>query len=135
MQIKLDLRNFHHEEFLTNNWQKKPLFIQGAISPTELEIDQNLIAGLACEPEVDSRLIFNSNNDRNILIEDGPFTEERFTKLGTDNWSLMVQKADLWLEQIHNIRNYFHFLPFWQFDDIMASYGTDKSSSGPHIDN
>jgi len=68
MQTKLDLNNFQVQEFLTKNWQKKPLFIQGAIDPQALEIDKNLIAGLACEPEAESRLIFNSENDRKIIM-------------------------------------------------------------------
>ena len=130
-----DLKNFNSEEFLSNNWQKKPLILRQALPESVYHADKDEIAGLACEPEAESRLIFNSEEDRKISAEDGPFEEDKFDSLPETNWSLMVQKCDQWMDNVFEIRKYFAFLPHWRFDDIMASYGSDQSSSGPHIDN
>ena len=115
--------------------KKKPLLTRHSLPESAYKVDRNELAGLACEPDAESRLIFNSQEDRLITSEDGPFEEARFATLPGSHWSLMVQKCDVWMDSLFELRKYFSFLPHWRFDDIMASIGSDQSSSGPHIDN
>ena len=74
-------------DFLANYWQKKPLLIRGAIPNFEPPIDADELAGLALEPEVESRLVVGSD----WQLEHGPFDEERFANLPESQWTLLVQ--------------------------------------------
>ncbi|MBT7904422.1 MAG: cupin domain-containing protein, partial [Porticoccaceae bacterium] len=49
------------QEFLRDYWQKKPLLIRSAIADFEPPIDGDELAGLALEPEVESRLVIGQD--------------------------------------------------------------------------
>jgi 50S ribosomal protein L16 3-hydroxylase len=118
------------EEFLADYWQKKPLLVRGAIPDFEPPIDGNELAGMALEPEIESRLIVGGD----WTMEHGPFTEARFASLPGDNWSLLVQAVDLWVPEVAELLQHFRFLPPWRMDDIMVSYAEDGGGVGPHFD-
>ncbi len=124
------LGNLSAEEFLADYWQKKPLLVRNAIANFEPPIDGDELAGLALEPEVESRLLVGSD----WKLEQGPFTENRFATLPSSHWSLLVQAVDLWVPEVAQILEYFRFLPPWRIDDIMVSYAEDGGSVGPHFD-
>ena len=118
------------EEFLRDYWQKKPLLIRNAVPGFEPPIDGDELAGLALEPEVESRLVLGSN----WQLENGPFTEERFETLPSSHWTLLVQAVDLWVPEVAALLERFSFLPPWRRDDIMVSYAEHGGSVGPHFD-
>ena len=118
------------EQFLAEYWQKKPLLVRGAITDFEPPIDGDELAGLALEPEVESRLIIGPD----WQMEQGPFNESRFASLPPANWSLLVQAVDLWVPEVAELLGHFNFLPKWRLEDIMASYARIGGSVGPHFD-
>jgi len=120
------------QTFLDEFWQKKPCVIKGAWPNFECPIDENELAGLSLESEVESRII--SNIGDNWQVQQGPFAEEAFSKLPEHNWTLLIQGCDHFVEEIHQLRSYFDFLPSWLLDDVMISFATDQGSVGPHYD-
>ena len=125
------LGNISAQHFLAEYWQKKPLLIRNAIPNFQPPVDGNDLAGLALEPEVESRLVVGSD----WQIEQGPFEEQRFQSLPERDWTLLVQAVDLWIPEVANILDHFGFLPRWRIDDIMVSYAADGGNVGPHYDN
>ena len=119
------------EEFLSDYWQQRPLLIRNAIANFSPPIDGNELAGLALEPEVESRLVMGDQ----WQVEHGPFSEQRFQHLEQRNWTLLVQAVDLWVPEVAEILRSFSFLPPWRIDDIMVSYAADGGNVGPHFDN
>ncbi|MGB1382710.1 MAG: cupin domain-containing protein [Porticoccaceae bacterium] len=119
------------QQFLAEYWQKKPLLIRNALPNFQPPVDGNDLAGLALEPDVESRLVVGSN----WQIEHGPFEEQRFQSLPERDWTLLVQAVDLWIPEVADILDHFGFLPRWRIDDIMVSYAADGGNVGPHYDN
>ncbi|MEO6353275.1 MAG: hypothetical protein ABIO19_09595 [Burkholderiaceae bacterium] len=59
--LTLNLADFSLEHFLAHYWQQKPLVIrQGFEHFTDL-ISPDELAGLACEAEVESRLVYKKD--------------------------------------------------------------------------
>ncbi len=50
-------------DFLAHYWQQKPLLIRGAIPDFVSPIDPDELAGLACEPGVEARLVEEDGPD------------------------------------------------------------------------
>ena len=94
-------------------------------------ITPNELAGLACESFAESRLV-QKNPPKNV--EHGPFLEELFEELPSEDWTLLVQSVDLYDEQTRNIKRLFDFIPGWRLDDIMVSFATPGGGVGPHFD-
>jgi len=118
------------KEFLTDYWQQKPLLVRAAIPGFNPPIDGDELAGLALEDEVESRLIIGHD----WQLEQGPFDAERFSRLPSTDWTLLVQAVDLWVPEVAELLGQFDFLPSWRVDDIMVSYAADGGSVGPHFD-
>ncbi|KZZ19454.1 hypothetical protein A3752_02010, partial [Oleiphilus sp. HI0081] len=125
------LHNFDVQDFLLNYWQKKPMLISKAFSdPYWLEPSE--LAGLACEEDVESRIIMQS--DQKWQVECGPFEESRFPTLPKRDWTLLVQGLDQWSPEVAEILRSFDFLPSWRLDDIMASYAPVGGTVSQHYD-
>ncbi len=122
------------ERFLAEYWQKKPLLVRQAIPGFRLPLSADELAGLACEPEVESRLILEKGGERPWQLEHGPFAEERFAALPGSHWTLLVQRVNHWVPQVADLLDHFAFLPAWRLDDIMISYAADQGGVGPHTD-
>jgi 50S ribosomal protein L16 3-hydroxylase len=120
------------ENFLAEYWQKKPLIIKNAFANFQDPISPEELAGLACEEEVESRLVFNEKD--NWRLKNGPFVEQDFTSLLNENWTLLVQAVDQWLPQTKKLLTEINFIPDWRLDDLMVSYATKNSGIGPHFD-
>lgn len=99
-----------------------------SLSPDEL-------AGLACETDVESRLILEKDGPHPWYLENGPFDAQRFASLPDSHWTLLVQDVDKYVPQIAELLHRFRFIPDWRIDDVMISYATDQGSVGPHVDN
>lgn len=123
------------EIFLRDYWQKKPLLIRNAFPGFVPCISADELAGLACEEEIESRLIETDPATGDWSLEHGPFAEERFATLGSKPWTLLVQAVDHWVPDVSPLMQAFDFIPQWRRDDLMISYASDGGGVGPHYDN
>lgn len=122
------------ERFLADCWQQQPLLVRGALADYVSPIDGDELAGLALEPEVESRLVTTGDRAQPWQLRFGPFTAEDFAQLPDRDWTLLVQAVDLWCPELANLYDRFDFLPRWRTDDIMVSYAVTGGSVGPHFD-
>lgn len=123
---------FDQRKFLARYWQKRPLLIRAAGSFRDL-VTPEILAGLACEPEVESRLVQYHGRQR-WQQSLGPFKPKDFKQLGRRNWTLLVQAVDQWLPELQVLHENFSFLPSWRLEDIMVSFATAGGGVGPHFD-
>jgi 50S ribosomal protein L16 3-hydroxylase len=125
------LLNFDVSDFLHNYWQKKPMVIRQAFEDVQW-LEPNELAGLACEEEIESRIISQVNNK--WQVECGPFEEEQLSKMPEQDWTLLVQGVDQWVPQVQDVLRSFSFLPSWRLDDIMVSFAPVGGTVSQHYD-
>ncbi len=128
--LKLNLVDFSLEDFLAHYWQQKPVVIRQGFEHFSDLISPDALAGLACEEEVESRLVYKK--DGAWQAEVGPF--ESYEHLGEEGWSLIVQAVNHWSPEVAALVAPFSFIPKWRLDDVMISYATPGGGVGPHID-
>jgi 50S ribosomal protein L16 3-hydroxylase len=126
------LGNLTSEQFLTDYWQKKPLLIKQAIPNYKGILDANELAGLACEEDVQSRIV--QINDNQWQVKDGPFKDKDFAKLPANDWTLLVQSVNHFLPEAAELLKLFNFIPNARLDDLMISYAPKGGGVGPHLD-
>ncbi len=126
------LNNLSPSEFLRDYWQKKPLLIKGAIPHFKGLLTANELAGLACEENVQARIVNNTNEHWQVL--DGPFDEAIFTTLPEKDWTLLVQSINHHLPEATELLHQFNFIPHARLDDLMVSYASIGGTVGAHID-
>jgi len=119
-------------EFLAEYWQKKPLLIRQAIPNFQGLLTPDELAGLACEEEVQSRIV--QNIDDTWLLTQGPFDEDTFTSLPERDWTLLVQSVNHHLPEAAKLLSQFNFIPHARLDDLMVSYAPIGGSVGAHMD-
>jgi 50S ribosomal protein L16 3-hydroxylase len=122
------------QQFLDEYWQKKPFLIRKAFIDFESPISPEDLAGLACEPEIESRLIEENGQDGPWQVTQGPFSEDDFARLPATNWTMLVQDVDKHFPDLQHILDPFHFIPDWRRDDLMISYAPEHGTVGPHTD-
>ena len=132
---KLPLGDISLETFLAEYWQKKPVLIRQALPGVKPPIVADELAGLACEEEVESRLIIHDSENDQWDLTHGPFAEAKFSDLPKTHWTLLVQAVDHWVPSAADFLAKFYFIPSWRVDDLMISYSGDKGGVGPHYDN
>ena len=118
--------------FLRDYWQQQPLLLKGAVPAFTDPLSPEELAGLACEEEVEARLVFHEQSQ--WQLESGPFTEDDFLALPERDWSLLVQSVDLWQPELKSLFSLVDFLPAWRRDDLMISFATPGAGTGPHFD-
>ena len=116
--------------FLKHYWQQRPLLIPNALPGFVSPLSPEELAGLACEPESESRIV--GFREGVWSLQTGPFEDRDFQR--DDLWTLLVQGVDAWLPEVAALRKAVSFLPRWRFDDVMVSYAVDGGSVGPHFD-
>ncbi len=126
------LQGFDAQHFLDTAWQRKAVLIKAALPNFECPLDGNDLAGLACEDDVDSRIIIEAKDGWEL--RNGPFQESEFATLPKSHWTLLVQGVDQYLPELADLMAQFRFLPRWRTEDIMVSYATDGGNVGPHYD-
>ena len=119
--------------FLARYWQRKPLLMPAALRDFASPLDAGDLAGLACEQDVESRLVIDLGNQR-WEVRHGPFTESDFAELPDSGWTLLVQDVDKHAEGLEALVDTVGFLPSWRFEDLMFSYAAPGGSVGPHVD-
>lgn len=128
----MKLRDFDVAAFLRDYWQQKPLLIRSPWDSWSNPVDPDDLAGLACEPLVESRLI--TRRETAWELEHGPVSESRFASAGRDPWTLLVQSVDHHLTEVAALLDEFRFVPNWRVDDVMVSYAVDGGGVGAHFD-
>lgn len=122
------------KQFLTRFWQKKPLLVRGAIPGFTSPLAPEELAGLACEPEVESRLVLERGGTSPWELRHGPFPEAEFAGMGTTHWTLLVQDVDKHVPYFSRLIDLFRFIPDWRIEDLMVSYAAKEGTVGPHTD-
>jgi 50S ribosomal protein L16 3-hydroxylase len=128
----MQLTNFDIDTFLRDYWQQKPLLIKNPWDSWANPLEPDELAGLACEDEVESRLITQAGTKWDA--EDGPFPEARFGNLSDKRWTLLVQAVDHYVPEVAALIEPFRFIPNWRIDDVMVSLAADEGGVGPHFD-
>ena len=126
------LQHFDPQTFLDQVWQRNALLIKNAIPNYDCPLDGNDLAGLACEDDVDSRIIIEK--DGGWELRNGPFKEDDFGTLPESKWTLLVQSVDHYLPELAELLAHFRFIPRWRTEDVMVSYACDGGNVGPHYD-
>lgn len=119
------------QQFLTEYWQKKPLLIKQAFPDFICPLSPEELAGLACESDIESRLVIEHQNWQCLH---GPLTDDDFASLPQSHWTLLVQDVDKHVPETAEILAPFRFIPDWRRDDLMVSYAPEHGSVGPHTD-
>jgi len=125
---------FDVEQFLATSWQREPRLLPKFIEDFVDPVSADDLAGLACEIEVESRLVHGTEPSE-LRLEHGPFPEQQLQTLNERGWTLLVQAVDQWDEGVADLLHYFEFLPAWLIDDVMVSFATPGGGVGPHYDN
>ncbi|MDD2833655.1 MAG: cupin domain-containing protein [Methylotenera sp.] len=131
------LGNITPEQFLNEYWHKKPLLIRRAIPGFTGLLSPEELAGLACEDDVQSRIIEEIHGIWHA--KHGPFNEEDFATLpeapdSEHRWTLLVQSVNHFLPEASALLQQFNFIPHARLDDLMVSYAPDGGGVGPHFD-
>ncbi len=124
-------------QFLAEYWQKKPLLIKNSVPNFTGLLSPEELAGLACEDEVQSRIIEEIKGKWHA--SHGPFDEADFAKLPDKptpehRWTLLVQSVNHYLPEASQLLQQFNFIPHARLDDLMVSYAPDGGGVGPHFD-
>jgi 50S ribosomal protein L16 3-hydroxylase len=134
MQPQISLGTLTPAQFLAEYWQKKPLLIRQALPQFTSPLSPDELAGLACEMQVESRLIMERGGKHPWQVRHGPFTAADFAQLPETHWTLLVQEVDRHVPEIADLIDKFNFIPSWRIDDLMISYAVPQGSVGPHTD-
>jgi 50S ribosomal protein L16 3-hydroxylase len=126
------LSNLTPSQFLAEYWQKKPLLIRQAIPNFAGLLNPNELAGLACEEDVQARIVSFKKNK--WAVKNSPFDEADFTKLPKTDWTLLVQNVNHYLPEATDLLALFSFIPHARLDDLMVSYAPNGSGIGAHVD-
>ena len=128
------LGSISQKTFMEEYWQKKPLLIRQAFPNFESPITADELAGLACEEEVNSRIVMEKDGEHPWFPIFGPMSDEIYSSMPESHWTLVVNDLEKYLPELSWIVDRFRFIPEWRLDDLMISYAADHGSVGPHID-
>lgn len=118
--------------FLAEDWRKHPRVFRQAIDVTRYQVPAVSLCEMTADELVESRLI-----EPDYHVEHGPF--EFIHNVGepllADGQMLMVQCLEQHSPTVARlVDEAFSFIPRWQIDDVMASYGYDGANCGAHFD-
>lgn len=125
------------QQFLTDHWQKAPLFMRGAIQTMRPTISRNELAWLATLDDVESRIVFTElrQDKRHYRVESGPFEPAYLQALPKRDWTLLVHDVEKHLPSMRRLLLQVPFIPDWRIDDLMISFAAPGGGVGPHLDN
>ena len=124
------------QQFLSEYWQKKPLFMPRATQRLRPALSRNELAWLATLPDVESRIVFveRHHGKTRYRAETGPFDAAFLGKLPKRDWTLLVHDAEKHLPQLRRLFALVPFIPDWRIDDLMISFAAPGGGVGPHVD-
>ncbi|MBT0586585.1 cupin domain-containing protein [Alteromonas oceanisediminis] len=124
-------KDFNVQHFLTQHWQQKPAVLRNLIHHFRDPLDEHELAGLAMQPDVDSRIVSRTATGQ-WKNTSGPF--DGFESVCIDQWSLLVQSVDRHIGEVDDLIEQFTFIPYWRMDDVMVSFSVAGAGVGAHID-
>jgi 50S ribosomal protein L16 3-hydroxylase len=116
-------------EFLRRHWQKRPLYVRGALPRFTGVLDERQLIALARRDDVESRIVQRKGARRDTVH--GPFAAIAPKKRG---WTLLVSGVNLHHAKADALLRRFSFIPQARLDDVMVSYATPGGGVGPHVD-
>jgi len=117
-------------EFLRRYWQKRPLFVRGALPGFRGVVTRAALARLAARDDVESRIVERHGTRRET--RHGPFAR---VSLARRNATLLVNGVNLHVAAADALLQRFSFVPQARLDDVMVSFATPGGGVGPHVDN
>jgi 50S ribosomal protein L16 3-hydroxylase len=117
-------------DFLRRYWQKRPLFVRGALPDFVTAIDERALTALAARDDVESRVVERRGRRRETAH--GPFSKRLKPK--PFGWTILVNGVNLHVPAAEALLQRFNFVPQARLDDVMASYATPGGGVGPHVD-
>jgi len=115
--------------FLRRYWQKRALFVRGALSGFSGVIKLQDLKALAARDDVESRIV--ERRGGRPQTRHGPFTRVSPKKT---NWTILVNGVNLHVPGADALLQRFAFVPQARLDDVMVSYATPGGGVGPHVD-
>ena len=126
------LGELSYAAFLRRHWQKRPLFVAGAMADCGAWLQPQTLFELAARDDVESRLVMLTRN--RWTVHRGPISRAQRRRLPAHGWTLLVQG----MEQVHPeaaaLLQKFSFIPHARLDDLMVSYAPPGGGVGPHVD-
>jgi 50S ribosomal protein L16 3-hydroxylase len=120
--------------FLARYWQREPCLIRDALPGFDPLLEPDDLAGLACDPLAEARLIRGPDSTGAWELRHGPFADADFAELDDRNWTLLVQDVEKYYPPLASLMDRFDFLPGWRLDDLMVSFAATGGSVGAHVD-
>ena len=118
--------------FLADDWRRQARLFPQAISAQSWALAPDSLCQLTESELVESRLV---QADYEVIHGPFEFTEVPGQPLLGAGEMLMVQCLEQHLTSVAAmIDEAFDFLPRWQIDDVMASFGYDGANCGAHFD-
>ena len=114
--------------FLRRYWQKRPLFVRGALPEFAGVVTERTLAALARRDDVESRIVVRRGRRRETAH--GPFMRVSLAK----NSTLLVNGVNHHVPAAEELLQRFAFVPQARLDDVMVSYATPGGGVGPHVD-
>lgn len=118
--------------FLRRHWQKRPLFVRGAVPRCGEWLQAETLFALASREDAESRIITRTRG--RWCVEHGPFTRSKLRRMPARGWTLLVQGVEQFLTEASDLLQDFSFIPHARLDDLMASYAAPGGGVGPHFD-
>ncbi|HYL24914.1 MAG TPA: cupin domain-containing protein [Burkholderiales bacterium] len=128
MQLRL-LGGLTPQEFLRRHWQKRPLYVRGALPRFQDLLELADLAALARRDDVESRTVVRRGRRRDT--RHGPFAR---LHARPRDWTLLVSGVNLHHAGADALLRRFSFVPQARLDDVMVSYATPGGGVGPHVD-
>lgn len=114
------------------HWQKRPLFVRGALPEFRGLIGERSLAALAARDDVESRLV--ERREGRWKLRHGPIGPAALRRAGKRDWTLLVSGLNLHLDAADRLLRRFAFVPQARLDDVMVSYAAGGGGVGPHVD-
>jgi 50S ribosomal protein L16 3-hydroxylase len=115
---------------MSAHWQKRPLFVPGAVPEAGNVVDLETLFELAQHPEAQSRRI--ARKGEVWSVDHGPLRARQLAAKGV--WTVLVQGLNHFLPEADALLRRFAFVPYTRLDDVMASYASPGGGVGPHYD-
>ena len=128
VQLRL-LGGLTPRDFLRRHWQKRPLYVRGALPEFQDLLDAADLIALARRDDVESRIVVRRGRQRET--RHGPFARLRARPR---DWTLLVSGVNLHHADADALLRRFSFVPQARLDDVMVSYATPGGGVGPHVD-
>lgn len=121
--------------FMKTHWQKRPLLVRGAFKDFSSTLEPFRpadVLALATRDDAESRLV--QHEGRQWQLDHGPFLKRDLARLGTRDWTVLVQDTQHFSRAAEALLERFNFIPHARVDDLMVSLAAPGGGVGPHVD-